>query len=96
MFDLYFFDRFLTSFFLTFDSFISRKYVTEKNKFIRTRKMSFKEYVLYILTQTGCTNFAEAHKFYTKTLKNEFKSISRQAIGKQRMHIDSKMFIDMS
>ena len=93
---MYFFDRFLTSFFLTFDSFISRKYVTEKNKFIRTRKMSFKEYVLYILTQTGCTNFAEAHKFYTKTLKNEFKSISRQAIGKQRMHIDSKMFIDMS
>ena len=76
MFELYFF--------LTFESFISKKYVVESNKFVRTRKMSFKEYVLYILTQTGCTNFAEAHKFYTKTLNHEFESITRQAIGKQR------------
>ena len=73
-----------------------KKYVVESNKFVRTRKMSFKEYVLYILTQTGCTNFAEAHKFYTKTLHHEFESITRQAIGKQRMYISSKLFIDMS
>ena len=58
--------------------------------------MSFKEYVLYILTQTGCTNFAEAHKFYTKTLKKELESITRQAIGKQRMYISPKLFIDVS
>lgn len=93
---MYFFDRFLINFFVTFESFISKKYVTEENKFIRTRKMSFKEYVLYILTQTGCTNFSEAHKFYTKTLNHEFESITRQAIGKQRMYIDSNMFLDMS
>ena len=64
---MYFFDRFLILFFCDFESFISRKYVTEDNRFVRTRKMSFKEYVLYILTQTGCTNFAEAHKFFTQT-----------------------------
>lgn len=93
---MYFFDRFLVSFFSIFDTFISRKYITEDNRFVRTRKMSFKEYVLYILTQTGCTNFAEAHKFYTNVLKNEFKSISRQAIGKQRIYIDPMMFIDMN
>ena len=93
---MYFFDRFLINFFVTFESFISKKYVVESNKFVRTRKMSFKEYVLYILTQTGCTNFAEAHKFYTKTLNHEFESITRQAIGKQRMYISSKLFIDMS
>lgn len=93
---MYFFDRFLINFFVTFESFISKKYVTESNRFVRTRKMSFKEYVLYILTQTGCTNFAEAHKFYTKTLNHEFESITRQAIGKQRMYISSKLFIDMS
>lgn len=58
--------------------------------------MSFKEYVLYILTQTGCTNFAEAHKFYTKTLKHELESITRQAIGKQRMYISPKLFLDIS
>ena len=93
---MYFFDRFLVSFFITFESFISRKYVTESNRFIRKRKMSFKEYVLYILTQTGCTNFSEAHRFFTKTLGNEFQSITRQAIGKQRMYIDSKLFYDVN
>lgn len=93
---MYSFDRFLINFFVTFESFISKKYVVENNKFVRTRKMSFKEYILYILTQTGCTNFAEAHKFYTKTLNHEFESITRQAIGKQRMYISPKLFIDMS
>ena len=93
---MYFFDRFLILFFCDFESFISRKYVTEDNRFVRTRKMSFKEYVLYILTQTGCTNFAEAHKFFTHTLKNEFESITRHAIGKQRSYISPQMFIDMS
>lgn len=93
---MYFFERFLITFFVTFESFISKRYVTEKNKFVRTRKMSFKEYVLYILTQTGCSNFSEAHKFYTKTLKHEFESITRQAIGKQRMYISPQMFLDMS
>ena len=51
---------------------------------------------LYRKDQTGCTNFAEAHKFYTKTLKHEFESITRQAIGKQRRYISPKLFLDMS
>ena len=93
---MYFFDRFLISYFATFKSLISKKYVTNKDKFTRMRKMSFEEYVFYILTQTGCTNFAEAHKFFTKILKHEFESISRQAIGKQRMYISSKLFEDLS
>ena len=63
---MYFFDRFLISYFATLKSLISKKYVTDKNKFTRIRKMSFKEYVFYILTQTGCKNFAEAHKFFYK------------------------------
>ena len=96
VFRLYFFDRFLINFFVTFESFISKKYVAESNRFIRTRKMSFKEYVLYILTQTGCTNFAEAHKFYTKTLNHKFESITRQATGKQRIYISPKLFMDIS
>lgn len=81
---------------MTFESFVSKKYVTESNRFVITRKMSFKEYILYILTQTSCTNFAEAHKFYTKTLNHKFESITRQAIGKQRMYISPKLFMDMS
>ena len=47
--------------------------------------MSFEDCVFYILTQTGCMNFAEVHKFFTKTLKHEFESITQQAIKKQRM-----------
>lgn len=93
---MYFFDRFLANYFVILESFISKKYVTESNRFVRTRKMSFKEYVLYILTQTGCTNFAEAHKFYTKTLRHKLESITRQAIGKQRMYISPKLFLDIS
>ena len=57
--------------------------------------MSFEECIFYVLTQTGCTNFAETHKFFTKTLKHEFESITRQAIGKQRMYICSKLFEDL-
>ena len=34
--------------------------------------------------------------FLQKTLKHEFESISRQAIGKQQMHISSKLFKDLS
>ena len=93
---MYFFDRFLVSFFVTFESFISKRYVTESNKFVWTRKMSFREYVVYILTQTGCTNFSEVHRFYTKTLGNEFQTITRQVIGKQRTYIDSNLFLDMN
>lgn len=93
---MYFFDRFLISYFATFKSLISKKYVTDKNKFVRVRKMSFDEYVFYILTQTGCTNFSEAHKFFTKTLGHGFKSITRQVIGKQRLYISSKLFEGLS
>ena len=38
---MYFFDRFLISYFTTFKSFISKKYVTDKNKFVRIRKNEF-------------------------------------------------------
>ena len=58
--------------------------------------MSFEEYIFHILTQTGYTNFAETHKFFTKTLKHEFESITRQTIGKQRIHICPKLFKDLS
>ena len=93
---MYFFNRFLISYFVTLQSFISKRYVTDKNKFVRVRKMSFEDYVNYILTQTGCTNFAEAHRFFTRIRGNEFESISRQAIGKQRVYIDSELFEDAS
>ena len=37
---MYSFDRFVKDFFRLFDCFISKKYVTEDNRFIRDRKMT--------------------------------------------------------
>lgn len=92
---MYSFDRFVKNFLRYFDCFISNKYVTEENRFIRNRKMTQKEYTAYILTQRSCTAYIEAVRFFTIMLSNDFKTISGQAIGKQRMFISPKVFIDM-
>lgn len=92
---MYSFDRFVKDFFRLFDCFISKKYVTEENRFIRDRKMTQKEYTAYILTQRSCTAYTEAIRFFTIMLSNDLKTISSQGIGKQRMYIDPKVFMDM-
>ena len=92
---MYSFDRFVKDFFRLFDCFISKKYVTEENRFIRDRKMTQKEYTAYILTQRSCTAYIEAIRFFTIMLSKDFQTISSQGIGKQRMYIDPKVFIDM-
>ena len=46
---MYSFDRFVKNFFMFFDCFISKKYITEDNRFIRDRKMTQKEYTSFIL-----------------------------------------------
>ena len=84
---MYSFDRFVKDF-RFFDCFISKKYVTEDNRFIRERKMTQKEYTTYILFQRSCMAYIEAIRFFTIMLSNDFKTISSQAIGKQRMYID--------
>ena len=86
---------FVKDFFRLFDCFISKKYVTEENRFIRDRKMTQKEYTAYILTQRSCTTYIEAIRFFTIMLSKDFQTISSQGIGKQRMYIDPKVFIDM-
>ena len=93
---MYFFDQFLACFFLTFNNFVSRDYIDGENHFTRHRKMSFKEYVIYVIVQRGNTNFTEALRYYRGFLKNDFLSITRQAIGKQRKYIKSKLYKDLS
>ena len=92
---MYSFDRFVIDFFRLFDCFISKRYITEDNRFIRDRKMTQKEYTAFILSQRSCTSYIETIRFFTIWLKNDFKTISSQGIGKQRMFIDPKVFIDM-
>lgn len=93
---MYSFDRTIIEFFITFDKYISEKYATETNRFIRKRKMNQKEYAWYILTQRSCTDYIEAVRFFTIMMKNDFDTISSQVIGKQRMFIDPQSFIDMN
>ena len=93
---MYSIDRFLVNFFSTFKKLISRKYIIGENHFVRHRKMSYLEYVLYIFVRTGNTNFSEAQRFYRRFLKKEFESITRQAINKQRKFISSKLFKDVN
>ena len=92
---MYSFDRFIKNFFRLFKCFISKRYITEDNRFIRDRKMTQKEYTAFILSQRSCTSYIETIRFFTIWLKNDFKTISSQGIGKQRMFIDPKVFIDM-
>ena len=92
---MYSFDRFVKEFFRLFECFISKKYITEENRFIRDRKMTQKEYTAYILSQRSCNGYIETIRFFTIIMKKDFKTISSQAIGKQRMYINPKVFIDM-
>ena len=92
---MYSFDRFVKEFFRLFDYFISKKYITEENRFIRDRKMTQKEYTAYILSQRSCTSYIETIRFFTIMMKKDFKTISSQAIGKQRMFINPNVFMDM-
>ena len=95
-FPMIFFDQFLACFFLTFNNFVSRKYVDGENRFIRRRKLSFKEYVIYVIVQKGNTNFTEALRYYRVFLKKDFQSITPQAIGKQRKYIKSELYKELS
>ena len=92
---MYSFDRFIKNFFRLFECFISKKYIAEDNRFIRDRKMTQKEYTAFILSQRSCTSYIETIRFFTMWLKKDFETISSQGIGKQRMFIDPKVFIDM-
>lgn len=93
---MYFFDEFLNLFFYSFDSFFDRKFISEANRFIRNRKMSFEDYIIYILVQQGCTNYIEAIRFFTKFKNNPFETITSQAIGKQRQFILPELFININ
>jgi len=89
------FRRTLFQFFANILDFYSRDYILEENRFIRNRKMSFNDHINYILIQKGCTNYIEALKFMKLTKKGKFKSITSQAIGKQRMNISPNLFKDL-
>lgn len=93
---MYFFDRFLVNFFVTYRFFVSRKYVDGENRFIRERKMNLKEYITYVIVQRGNTNYSEAIRYFTGILRKDFETITPQAIGKQRKYLLPNIYLDLS
>ena len=61
---MYSFDRVIKNFFRLFECFISKKYITEENRFIRDRKINQKEYTAFILSQRSCTGYIETIRFF--------------------------------
>ena len=76
-----------------YDCFISKKYTAEDNRFIRDRKMTQKNILIYSYSKKLYHIYTEAIRFFTIMLSNDFQTISNQAIGKQRTYIDQKLFI---
>ena len=77
---MYYFDRFIIDFFKIFDCFVSKKYITEANRFIKERKMNQKDCMVYILSQRGCTGLYWIDKIFHI---NDEKKISRRFQVKQ-------------
>lgn len=76
------------------DNFVSSEYVIGDNHFVRNRKMNLNDHMRYILTHNGCANHIAAQIFTAN--KNDYESITPQAIGKQRVYISPEMFIDIN
>ena len=85
----------IIEFFANILDFYSREYILEDNKFIRERKMNFYDHINYILVQKGCTSYIEALNFMKLSKNGKFKSITSQAIGKQRINISPNLFKDL-
>ena len=51
---------------MTFELFVSKKYVFGDKAFIRVRTMSHKDYTKYILTQFGCNGILSQLDFLRK------------------------------
>ena len=92
---MYQFTRFIICFFHCFSDFLSRDYIVGENKFIRRRKMTFEEYVVYAFQASGSSNYADALRYFTNTLKNDLDLITPQAVNKQRMFISPKLYEDV-
>ena len=58
--------------------------------------MNLKEYITYIIVRRGNTDYSEALRYFTGMLRNDFQTITRQAIGKQRKYLLPKLYSDLS
>lgn len=73
----------------------NEKYKNNSKAFVRERKMSFTDYVWYLIMQKGRTTSMELDE-YLKNKNGTYKiSISKQAFSKQRQYLKPEIFIDI-
>ena len=73
----------------------NEKYKNNSKVFVRERKMSFTDYVWYLIMQKGRTTSMELDE-YLKNKNGTYKiSISKQAFSKQRQYLKPQIFIDI-
>lgn len=89
------FENFASNFLVNIDKYENRKYLNDDRKFTRTRKISFKDVMLYPLLQKGCTNSREANRYMRLITGDLFAMISQQAIGEKRGFINPDLYEDM-
>lgn len=89
------FENFTSNFLVDIDKYENRKYLNDDRKFTRTRKISFRDVMLYPLLQEGCTNSREANRYMRLITGDLFAMISQQAIGEKRGFINPDLYEDM-
>jgi len=72
------------------------KYWYGRKAFIRVRKWSFMDYVLFVLVNKGRSCAIEIEEYVKERWDDESKIISKQALSKQRLKIKPKIFKDMN
>ena len=90
------FEKTIKTFLATMSCLFYGCYIIDKTKhFIRNRKISYNDCVKYIIWNNGRNNDIELADFFKRFKNKKFETISRQAIGKQRMHIKPELFINL-
>ena len=67
---------------------------TEKNVFIRNRKMNLSKMIMFILSKRGLTLDMEIENF-KKLMSNEMSDITESAICQQRKNLNPEVFREM-
>lgn len=75
---------------------LAHTFVSDKNKFTRKSKFSFKDYITFICFNKGLSNQANLEDFVEDDFTNELETITRQAFSKQRTYIKPEVFKEIS
>ena len=71
-------------------------FVIDEKRFTRDSKFSFKDYVTFFCVNKGSSNQADLEDFIEDDFTNNLETITRQALSKQRVFINSLVFKEIS